>query len=26
MIITPYAEDKAKEACIKHGIELYTKL
>jgi len=26
MIVTPYANDKAKEACIKHGIELYTKV
>ncbi|MEM2897648.1 MAG: DUF3782 domain-containing protein [Candidatus Bathyarchaeia archaeon] len=26
MVVTPYAEEKAKEACIKHGIELYTKV
>jgi hypothetical protein len=26
MIITPYAEEKAKEACIKQGVELYTKI
>jgi hypothetical protein len=26
MIVTPYAEDEAKDACKKHGIELYTKV
>ncbi|MEM2901618.1 MAG: DUF3782 domain-containing protein [Candidatus Bathyarchaeia archaeon] len=26
MIITPYAEDKAKEACLKQGVEIYTKI
>ncbi|MGQ9639844.1 MAG: PD-(D/E)XK nuclease family protein [Candidatus Bathyarchaeia archaeon] len=26
VIITPYADEKAVEACIKHGIELYTKV
>ncbi|MEM3072061.1 MAG: DUF3782 domain-containing protein, partial [Candidatus Bathyarchaeia archaeon] len=26
MIVTPYAEDKARDACLKHGIELYTKV
>ncbi|MEM2865367.1 MAG: DUF3782 domain-containing protein [Candidatus Bathyarchaeia archaeon] len=26
MIVTPYAEDEARYACLKHGIELYTKV
>jgi hypothetical protein len=26
MMVTPYAEDEAREACAKHGIELYTKV
>ncbi|MEM3502548.1 MAG: DUF3782 domain-containing protein [Candidatus Bathyarchaeia archaeon] len=26
IVVTPYAEDKAKEACLRLGIELYTKV
>jgi len=26
MMVTPYAEDEARDACAKHGIELYTKV
>lgn len=26
IIVSPYIEDKAKEACLKHNIEFYTKI
>ena len=26
MMVTPYADNEAKEACLKYGIELYTKV